>query len=369
MAVLGLMALLIVIGQLLPVVFGVNTDPTRPSIAPALVWIVMWLVVPFLAALIGDWYTFINPWRALARATGVGKTERPELLARAGVEPAVLLLIAFTWLELISPRSGDPVMLGVAALAYTVLLMVVMASFGRETGLAVFDFFTPYVRLISAISPLGRDRRGRVRWRGWLRSLPVIPEWPGLWIFVVVMIGTVSYDGASGAVWFRNLVGDFGEGLIGQTVLLFVSVAVIGSAYWLACLAAAMSSDANVSAGVVAQRFAHTLVPIALAYAFAHYFTLVIFEGQQLLAAISDPFALGWDLFGSASRRVDFFITAAEPIWYVQVGSIVVGHVLGVVLAHDRALFDFGGDAVRSQYAMLTLMVALTSLGLFILAG
>jgi hypothetical protein len=41
-----------------------------------------------------------------------------------------------------------------------------------------------------------------------------------------------------------------------------------------------------------------------------------------------------------------------------------------VVLAHHRALADFRGTgAVRSQYAMLVLMVLLTGLGLFILAG
>jgi hypothetical protein len=109
-------------------------------------------------------------------------------------------------------------------------------------------------------------------------------------------------------------------------------------------------------------------VPIALAYAVAHYLTLIIFEGQQIIRAISDPFAIGWDLFGTADRKVNFFITASEPVWYAQVAVIVTGHVLGVVLAHDRALGDFGTEAVRSQYAMLLLMVALTTLGLLILS-
>ena len=79
--------------------------------------------------------------------------------------------------------------------------------------------------------------------------------------------------------------------------------------------------------------------------------------------------AIGWDLFGTADRRVDFFITNTDLVWYIQVASIVIGHVLGVVLAHDRALQDFGDDAVRSQYAMLVLMVGLTTLGLLILSG
>ena len=107
---------------------------------------------------------------------------------------------------------------GVAALAYTTLLLLAMALVGRETGLAVFDFFTPYNRVISAISPLGRDREGRLVWRGWLRSLPVIPAWPGLWFFAAVMIGTVTYDGAAGTDWFRAMTGGLGDSVAGSTL-------------------------------------------------------------------------------------------------------------------------------------------------------
>jgi hypothetical protein len=254
-------------------------------------------------------------------------------------------------------------------LLYTLSMMAVMAAAGRETGLAVFDAFTPYNRLISSISPLGRREDGRLVWRGWLRALTVIPEWKGLSAFVVIAIGTVSYDGASATAWFRSIFGDFAQTTLGQTVLLMSTVLVIGLAYWLASAVAARMVGGGWTAVRVARRFAHSLVPIALAYAVAHYLTLIFFEGQQLIAAASDPFALGWDLFGTADRRVDFFITASEPIWYIQVAVIVTGHVLGVVLAHDRALADFGTGAVRSQYAMLLLMVALTTLGLLILAG
>jgi hypothetical protein len=186
---------------------------------------------------------------------------------------------------------------------------------------------------------------------------------------VVVAIGTVTYDGASATTWFRGAVGEFGQTMLGQTVLLVATVAVISGGYAMASWGAARMVGGGWTTARVASRFAHTLVPIALAYAVAHYLTLIIFEGQQLIAAISDPFALGWDLFGTADRKVDFFLTASEPIWYVQVAVIVSGHLAGVVLAHDRALGDFGANAVRSQYAMLLLMVALTTLGLLILSG
>ena len=366
---LGLIGLFLVIGQLVPPLLGLETDPTRPSIAPVLVWVVFWLVIPFAGALIGDWYTDINPWRSLASGLRTGRAERAGLLDRLGVWPAVVALLAFTWLELVYPGSGSPVALGTAALAYSLFLMGAMAYSGRETGLAVFDAFTPYNRLISAISPLGRRADGRLVWRGWLRALTVLPAWPGLAALVVAAIGTVTYDGASATQSFGRSMGDFGQTMVGETLLLIGCVLAVGVAFWIASWAAARMVGGEWTAPKVAARFAHTLVPIALAYAVAHYLTLIVFEGQQLIAAISDPFALGWDLFGTAEHKVDFFITAAEPVWYAQVAVIVTGHVLGVVLAHDRALHDFGTEAVRSQYAMLLLMVALTTLGLLILAG
>jgi hypothetical protein len=367
--VLGVIGLLLVIGQLVVAALGLTTDPTRPSIAPVLIWVVFWLIIPFTGALIGDWYSDLNPWRTIGRTFKIGRAERLWLRDAVGVLPAAALLLSFTWLELVNHESGSATALGWAALAYTVVMLGTMAYAGLETGLTVFDAFTPYNRLISSISPLGRRGDGKLVWRGWLRALTVLPEWRGLALLVCVAIGTVTYDGASGTSWFKAAFGTMAESVPGGTLLLLASVALIAVAYWLASWVAALMVGGDWTANRVSARFAHTLVPIALAYAVAHYMTLIIFEGQQLIAAVSDPFALGWDLFGTADRKIDFFITTSEPIWYLQLAVIVTGHVTGVVLAHDRALGDFGPDAVRSQYAMLLLMVALTTLGLLILAG
>ena len=240
---------------------------------------------------------------------------------------------------------------------------------GRSTGLQIGDAFTTYNRLLSAISPFGRDRDGRLVRRGWIRALPVLPQWRGLTVFVVLMIGTVSYDGLSSTEWWRNLLGSAAGAVWAETLGLLVVAALIGLSYWLASWAAAKLAEDARSAGEVAASFAHTLVPIALAYAFAHYFTLVLFEGQLLLSTLSDPFGRGWDLFGTADRAISYWMSPTA-IWYVQLAAIVGGHVTGVVLAHDRALAIFDPvRAVRSQYAMLVLMVALTSLGLTILAA
>lgn len=358
-----------VAGLVLVVVAGLADGNERSlNIGPLLVWIVFWLVIPFASAVFGNIWSSINPWDTVARGMDIGKDERPELLVRFGVWPAAVAFLSFTWLELVYPDSGDPRVLTIATVLYSVYVLGIMMWAGRRTGAATGDAFTVYNRIISGIAPFSTDQ-GQLSWRGWLRALPSLPTWRGLWVFVVLMIATVSYDGLSGSEWWFELTAAGRDDVLLGTAGLLGTAVLIGVGYWLASLAAARLADSERSASVIANEFAHTLVPIAVAYAVAHYFTLILFEGQQILATISDPFSLGWDLFGTATWRVNVLLSA-EGVWYVQVAVIVLGHIAGVVLAHDRALALFKDEhAVRSQYAMLVLMVALTSLGLFILAG
>jgi hypothetical protein len=121
----------------------------------------------------------------------------------------------------------------------------------------------------------------------------------------------------------------------------------------------------------VSGAFVHTLIPIAFAYVLAHYFSLVAYQGQAIAALASDPLGDGSDLLGTASATINYTWISATGVWYVQVGALVLGHVAGLTLAHDRALalFAKARDATRSQYWMLAVMVAFTSLGLWLLSA
>ncbi len=242
---------------------------------------------------------------------------------------------------------------------------------GPETGLRTSELFTTYNRLLSAIAPFGRDETGRLVWRGWLRALPVLQHLRGTTVFVLLMLGTVTFDGLSGTPWWNSTVASIGldpRTMLVATIGLLVVCQVVAAGYLAASWAAARLAGGDHTMRSVARRFAHTLIPIAAAYAIAHYFTLIVFEGQLLFRHASDPLGLGWDLFGSADWVIQFWLSPTA-VWYVQLIAIVAGHVAGVVLAHDRALADFSANvAVRSQYAMLVLMVLLTGLGLTILA-
>jgi hypothetical protein len=121
----------------------------------------------------------------------------------------------------------------------------------------------------------------------------------------------------------------------------------------------------------LAGQFGHTLIPIAFAYAVAHYFSLLVFQGQAAAYLISNPLGDGSNIFGTANTRIDYNLISTNGIWYVQVGALVCGHVTGLVLAHDRALAIYRRvrEATRSQYWMLVVMVGFTSLGLWLLSA
>ena len=120
----------------------------------------------------------------------------------------------------------------------------------------------------------------------------------------------------------------------------------------------------------LAPEFVLSLVPIAFVYVVAHYFSLLVVQGQFAVPLLSDPLGRGWDLFGTADVVPDLTVLSPNTVWYVQTGALVVGHVAGLTVAHDRAVTVFTDrrDALRSQYAMLALMVAYTVCGLWILS-
>jgi hypothetical protein len=198
--------------------------------------------------------------------------------------------------------------------------------------------------------------------------------------FIVVMLGSVAFDGLSRQQWWQerlyNLEADYivdsprtadlvatGFNLLG----LLAAVVAVALLFLIAVWAArAVSGWREGLAGL----FVASLIPIALAYSVAHYFTLLVNQGQFALPLSSDPFGKGWDLFGTSDFQPSLF-NSPNAIWYVQVGVLVVGHVLGLAVAHDRAVALWGSarTAVRSQYAMLALMVLYTCTGLWLLSA
>ena len=125
-----------------------------------------------------------------------------------------------------------------------------------------------------------------------------------------------------------------------------------------------------IAPGVRPRQYAGTVVPIALGYTVAHYFSLLVLDGQTTWILASNPFGrAGVDLFGTYRNAVDLKAVGPDAISLVQVGAIVVGHVLGVTLAHERALLSARRARASDQLPLVVVMVLFTIGGLGLLFG
>ena len=219
----------------------------------------------------------------------------------------------------------------------------------------------------------------RSSFAGRSRASPATERTPGTLLFVAVFLGSTSFDGFSRTSTWQDLLADLRAELAGssqRTIDLATTFLNVGGlaffvaailATYLAAVAAAEKLG-RVGRSLVPD-FVLPLVPIAAAYLMAHYFTLFLIQGQFIITLISDPFGKGWDLFGTIDFAPNLAIVSPETTWYVQVAALVVGHVAGLAIAHDRAVAVFQGrrHALEAQLPMLGLMVLYTLGGMWLL--
>jgi hypothetical protein len=369
-----------------------GSQTATANLAPTVVYVVFWVAIPFTTIVLGDVFAAFNPWRAIARgaawlyARGRGgdapaPLPYPEWLGRW---PAAVGIFLFAWVELVYVNKDDPSQLSVMMLIYAAVQLVGMSVYGIEAWSRNADAFGVYFRLFSMLAPLHwRERTLYVRPP--LSGAPTLVAGPGTVALLCTMIGTVSFDGLSqGQIWtgqggiapelqqrFVNL-GFTGEVAleITFTIGLLTMVGLISGLYRLGVIGMHTVGRGH-DTTELSRRFVHSLIPIALAYVVAHYFSLLAYQGQAMASLASDPLGDGSNVFGTSAATIDYNVITATGIWYVQVAALVLGHAAGLTLAHDRALVVYRRvrDATRSQYWMLAVMVGFTSLGLWLLSA
>lgn len=337
------------------------------SLSPYAFYVTFWVGIVPVSLLLGPVWRVVNPLRTLyaglARITGPAPGR--DGLPRLGLWPATGFLLGYAWLELVYPDRAVPRTLGVLLVVYVVVQLVAALWYGPE-WFAAGDCFEAYSTLLARLSPLGRRADGRLSLRNPLDGADGTPAVSGLAAFVTALIGTTAFDGVSRATWFQSRFAVAGPSTL--TLLALLTVAVVVALY---TAATAISGRITRTTGAP-NRYAHSLIPIAAGYAIAHYFSLLVFEGQLTWILASNPFAQdGVDYFGTYANVVNLTAVSASVIAAVQIGAIVIGHVVGVVLAHDRAvrLCADAPSARRSQYPLLAVMVAFTTGGLSLLLG
>jgi hypothetical protein len=356
------------------------------NLAPTFVLVVFWLGLVPVQVLFGDVWRVLNPWRAIADGVAwvwqaLGQSWTPPLVypERLGVWPAAVTLASFSAFELAYAEPANPRALALAIAIYSYAMWFGMAAVGRRTWDDHANGFTVYFGLLARISPFGQREDGRIAVRTPFSGLAGAAATPGLLAFVAVMLGSVGFDGLSRAPFWTDLSADLQRPYIldapGTAELIATALALAGLLACIVLVAVAYLVATRVAelitegGGRLARDFLLSLVPIALVYAVAHYFTLLVIQGQYAVPLASDPFGYGWDVLGTIDYAPDIAPFSPNTVWYVQVGALVAGHVAGLAVAHDRAVSLLPArDALRSQYPMLALMVLYTVGGLWLLS-
>ncbi|MCP5025873.1 MAG: hypothetical protein GY929_06270 [Actinomycetia bacterium] len=345
-----------------------GTDNQAANIAPVSIYIVFWVGVPVLSLLFGDVWRALDPLDTLA-ALGerLGLVADRRSRAGAPVWTAALMIFAFVWLELAYHEATSISALRIWFTLHTVAALGGAAVYGRA-WIRDHEGFAVLFGLMGQLGPLTvREGRLRARWilTGITERLPAAA--PSV---ILVALGSTTFDGFTRTDLWLEITGarsGWGQTFVATIGLVWV-IGLMGLA-WAAANHAVAQITGRRRAEMI-QAFMPSLVPIAVAYAVAHYLSLLLFEGQIFLAQLSDPLGRGWDLFGTVQNTIDYTVASTDAVAYVQAGTMVVGHVWGVLVAHDRALEMFEPNEVeRSQYPILAVMVLYTVGGLAILLG
>lgn len=352
-----------------------GTTEAGANISSFAIYIIFWVGIPLVSALLGDVWAALNPFYTLA---DLGAWLR----ARIGGRPlsvvdrsaghhwwAVASVFCFAWLELAFHNSDSPRAIGTFMAVYAAV-MLTGACVGGRGWVRGADGFGVLFTIIAALAPLWRDGDGAWRVRAPLAGLSRLPVKPGTVTFILTVLGSTAFDGFTRSSFWLDITSGRGGWVLtafNTGGLVFV-IGMVMFFYRLAIMAASrITGDSEADLG---DAFGPSLIPIALAYTVAHYFSFLIFEGQMFFSLLSDPLAQGWDLFGTATRPIDYAVLSPAAIAWIQTAGIALGHIAGAAAAHDRALERYPARlAVRSQYPILAVMIAYTVGGLLLLLG
>ncbi|MBW7472427.1 hypothetical protein QQF73_15185 [Marinobacter sp. M216] len=387
LGIFGVLGLAILLGA----AFSGPQEAVR-NLATVGVWVIWWVGFVLFSALVVCLWPQVDPFRRLAallarvagRPWGSSSAKPPSaagLLAPTG-------LLALAWIELVSDWSEEPYAVGLLVIAYILVALLGGLAYGKE-WFCVVDPLSRIFAVLARLAPICVASRTALRLRppgeGLLqRTEPVRGEVA----LITALIGIVLFDGLSETpvwaavldfvsgsqslrpqlLWLRAQGADLIQVI--RTIGLFTTIAGFYGAYWLLIVLMQALAGGGLTISQLAREFVGTLLPIAVAYHLSHYISYLLIAGQLIFPAASDPFGLGWDVFGTRNWSIDISIIGAKQVWWIAFTALIAGHALSVLVAHRRAILLFKDKrrAALSQIPMTIAMVGLTVLSLWILS-
>ena len=330
----------------------ISDENANTSIAPLIIWVFFWIGVPVLGLFFGDVYAKFNPLDIYKTSNSNPKS----------VYIATALFLGLTWFELIWNKPGNPTHIGV------VFIILLFITFTSKFFLQKVSIEVDPLHLLHHLYSKLRLTISKPVLKNMLENISNLSNLKGMEYFILLMIGTVTYDGLRGTTYWRNL---FGASVLdtGFSTLAFLSInLIVILSYRFACWFAIKVSGERKNLNEISLLFGHTMLPIAFAYHVTHYLSLLLYESQSLIFRLNDPYGLGWNLFNVNEVSINYFLSPVT-LWTIQVFVTLAGHMLSVVLAHDLAVKLFGHQqSDKTQYIFLLITVGLTLQALFVLS-
>lgn len=330
----------------------IGNESSKTSVTPLILWVFLWIGVPTLGLLFGDVYAKFNPLNLVRISSNKPRS----------VYVSCFLFLGLTWFELVWREPGNP--LNIASVFIILFVGVNLIRYFYKKSIIEVD---PLLLLHYLYSKL-KLFNSKPYFRSLINNIGNLAKLNGIEYFILLMIGTVTYDGLRETTFWYN---QFGEQInnIWFSTIMFLSMN-LGTIifYRFACYFAIKVGGSELKLNEVSKLFGHTMLPIAFAYHITHYLTLLLFETQTFIYRLNDPIGTGLNLFNVQEPEINYFI---EPIiiWGIQVAVTLLGHMLSVVLAHDLAVKLFGHQqSDKTQYIFLFITVALTLQALFVLS-
>ncbi|WP_232660873.1 hypothetical protein [Pseudonocardia sp. TRM90224] len=329
-------AIVLVVTTAVIVVGFVGPQDPDANPAPRALYVLFWVGIVPVSLLFGPVWRALNPLRLLHRVLAAA-LRLPREGSRSpdglGHWPAAAGMLAFVWLELVAPAGERPAVVAGFVTGYAVAHTVAASVFG-ERWFDRADSFEAYSTLTGTLAPLGPGG-----FRNPFRVLAAVEPAPGLVAFLAVWWGSTVFDGLTGWVGWASV-----RTPLLDTAVLLLLVALVAGLY----VAATRE---------LAGPLATTLVPIAVGYTLAHYFTLLLVEGPRGITQL-----VGGEL-GPITA-----VPAPVLVASVQIGAVLAGHIVAVVAAHDRSVALLPEHRrLADQVPLVLLMVVYTMAGLFLL--
>jgi len=375
------------------VVIGVTgTRDPLTNLLPLTIWTFFWIFIYMLHCVFGNVWAWLNPWSGIWNVFARDPEPLFKLSKRVGQWPAVILFFCFYIFIIVDLAPDDPARLANVVFIYLSLNFIGMFIFGRAAWLSQVEFFSVLFGLLSRLAPVQYDRSEklyRIGMPGWkilqeqdhslsqsffLLTVLACGSFDGLnetfWWLAQIDINPLAFPGRS-AVVLPSTLGMFSANLLVYSIFAIVvllSMKLISAGY----KEAHRSELSNIS---LFNALAISVLPITAAYHGSHYFISFLVNSQYLIAALSDPFANGFNYLGLENYQVTTGylgeVSSVRRIWLTQAGMVVFGHILAVLMAHyliARA-FDSRKEAMKFHLPIAVFMATYTWFGLWLLAA